>query len=77
MPRLHVPVVIEPFAVGVGGRVDDDNVVFSFSTFDGFVDEFNTVPSDVFMLWAVEAVEFEIPLSPLKVVFGKINRRRG
>ena len=29
------------------------------------------------MLWAVEAVEFEIPLSPLEVVLGKINRRRG
>ena len=49
MACLHIPIIIQPFTVGVSRRVDDDDVVFSFSTFDGFVDEFNAVLCDILM----------------------------
>jgi len=31
MSLLHIPIIIEPFTVGVSGWVDDDDIVLPFS----------------------------------------------
>ena len=72
MVALDVEDVEHLFAVGEAGRIHDDKVeLFAFG--GGVLQVLEHVGADDFVLFGIDAVEFEIAFRPIEISVGQIN----
>lgn len=72
MVALDVKDVEHLFAVGKAGRIHDDQVKF-FAFVCGILQVLEHIGADDFVLFGVDAVEFEIAFCPLEICVGQID----